>query len=61
MKALTLFICLCLTNCLLAQPPLPSVDDGSIVVPIDQPIAIVVGVAIVVFLRIMMKKRARLS
>ena len=55
------FIFIFLSAGLMAQPPLPGVDDGIVITPIDQPIAIAFTLIVLYIIRVLLKKKQQIS
>lgn len=52
-----LFICLILSVNLMAQPPIPEVDDGIVITPIEHPIAIAFALIVFYAIKVLLKKK----
>lgn len=55
-----LFILLFLSVEMMAQPPIPAVDDGVVIAPIDHAIAIAFTLIVVYVIRVLLKKKRQI-
>lgn len=55
------FVFIFLSASLMAQPPLPGVDDGIVITPIDYPIAVIFALIVWYVIRVLLRKEQQIS